>query len=136
MQSLFFFVNFAIWIIVLNFVNDGCIWRISYNFQKYSDSHWDLLECFCPICLWTDFQIYFFIFLCVSNILDCNSFWILKIAIFLVIILLLIFIIFCSEFYYYHFYFYFCRFGWSMISCNHKTTKLFGGVHVCVFGLF
>ena len=31
---------------------------------------------------------------------------------------------------------YFYIFGCSIISCNYKTTKIFGGAHVCVFGLF
>ena len=44
---------------------------------------------------------------------------------------------FCSEFFLYWFCFYFYRFGWSVISCNHKTTKLFGGcMYVCVWLIF
>ena len=119
-------------------INDECICWNSYNFGKYLDSHWDLLGCFCLICLWTDFWIYFIIFLCVFCCLwiaICFEFWNLQYFQLEYYYLFLLFS--CAEFFNYRFYFYFCRFGWSVISCNHMTTKLFGGcVHVCVFGLF
>ena len=44
---------------------------------------------------------------------------------------------FIGKYYIYHFCLYFYIFGCSIISCNYKTTKIFGGcVCVCVWFIF
>ena len=128
-----FFISFAIWIIFLNYINGVCICWNSYTFVKYPDSHWDLLGCFHLFCVRTDFRIYFIIFFLflLSLIANHFKFWILQYFYHEDYYLFLLF--FCAEIFHYQFCFYFYRFGWSVISCNHKTTKLFGGVCVCVW---
>ena len=64
------------WIIILNFVNDGCIWWISYNFWKQSESHWDLLGFFCLICLLNWFPDIFLHFSLSSWYFELQFIWI------------------------------------------------------------